>query len=379
MTHRERVLAALDHIEPDRVPMDLGGSLASTVVADAYPALRAELGLPPHGGTDMWKYASLAEIEEDVRRALDVDIVHAPRATGAGASTKVLSDDRFIDEWGVQWHKPEGGHYYVEHAPFEKEATVQAVERHRWPTGAEVVKTEGLIDTLKRIRKETGCAVSMELRGRVMSMGQFLRGFEDWMVDLAGNEPFVEALLERTTQIQIEANDLVLKQVEGWVDIVYTSDDLGCQNGPLISPDCFNRLFKPHFRRVWEHARRNTSARLMHHCCGSCVRFIADFIELGVQAINPVQVSAAGMDPASLKAEFGKHLTFWGGVDTRSVMPRGTPEDVRREVARRIREMAPGGGLILAAVHNLQKEVPPRNIVELYRAGRELGRYPISV
>ncbi len=357
--------------------MDLGGSLASTIVGSAYPALRAELGLPVREGGDTWKYASLAEIDEDVRQALDVDIIHAPRATGAGAAVKILSDDRFIDEWGVQWHKPEGGHYYVEHAPFEVEATVEAVERYRWPEPRDIVQMCGVVEALQRIRRDTGYAVSMELRGRVMSMGQFLRGFENWMTDLVMNEPFVEALLERTTQIQIAANDIVLKQVEGLVDIVYTSDDLGGQSGPLISPDCFRRLFKPHFRRVWEHARANSSAKLMHHCCGSVYGFIPDFLELGVQVLNPIQVSAAEMDPVRLKAEFGRHLAFWGGVDTRHVMPRGTGAEVRKEAGRRIREMAKGGGYILAAVHNLQPEVPAANIVELYRAAKELGVYPI--
>jgi uroporphyrinogen decarboxylase len=378
MTHRERVMAALNHQEPDRVPMDLGGSLASTVAGSAYPALRAELGLPVHEGRDTWKYAQLAEIEQDVRAALDVDIVHAPRATGAGAALRILSEDRFIDEWDVQWRKPKGGHYYIEHAPFEKEGTVQAVDRHRWPVASDIVQMAGVVESLKRLRTETDYAVSMELRGRVMSMGQFLRGFEDWMVDLAMNEPFVQALLERTTQIQIEANDIVLRQVEGLVDIVYTSDDLGGQNGPLFSPDCFRRLFRPHFQRIWEHARARTSAKLMHHCCGSAYAFMGDFVELGVQALNPVQVSAARMEPAKLKAEFGRHLTFWGGVDTRQVMPRGTPAHVRKEVARRIGEMAPGGGYILAAVHNLQPEVPPPNIVAMYKAGKELGRYPLE-
>jgi len=123
MTHRERVLAALNHEEADRVPMDLGGSLATTMVGDAYPALRKALGLPIHESADARMYASLAEIEEDVRAALDVDIAHAPQIAGAGSATEVISDDTFLDEWGVRWHKPEGGHYYVERAPFADEAT----------------------------------------------------------------------------------------------------------------------------------------------------------------------------------------------------------------------------------------------------------------
>ncbi len=379
MTHRERVLAALNHEEPDRVPMDLGGSLASTVVGEAYPALREALGLPVHDHADARVYASLAEIEEDVRVAFDVDLVHAPQAVGAGSAKQIVSEDTFIDEWGVRWHKPEGGHYYVERAPFADDATPQAVDAYPWLDPEEMVNLDGVVDALEKLRAESDYAISMELRGRVLSLGQFVRGFEDFMVDLAINEPFVEALFERTTAIQIAVNDIVLREVGDLVDIVYTSDDLGGQNGPQVSMDCFRSLLKPHFQRIWAHIRANTQAKLMHHCCGSVYAYLADFIELGVEALNPVQVSAADMDPARLKAEYGQHLTFWGGVDTQTIMPRGSTVEVREEVARRIRQMALGGGYILAAVHNLQPEVPPANIIALYEAGKELGVYPLKL
>jgi len=279
MTHRQRVLAALEHEEADRVPMDLGGSLASTIVTPAYQGLRAELGLADEGSQDAMRFASLAEVDEDVRRALDVDIVHAPRAFGTAANTKILSEDRFIDEWGVQWHKPEHGHYYVERAPFEGESTLSAIDRYDWPEPKDIVQLEGLVESVKALRARTDRAISLELAGRVMSMGQFLCNFEKWMADLALEPSFVEALLDRTTQIQIEVNEIVLDAVGDQVDIVYTADDLGGQNCPLISPEYFQRLFKPHFRRIWQHIRGKTSAKLMHHCCGSVYPFIGDFID----------------------------------------------------------------------------------------------------
>lgn len=375
MNHRERVMAALNHEEPDRVPMDLGGTLASTVVGQAYAGLRAELGLANQETTEALRYASLADIDEDLRAALDVDIIHAPRAFGTGEHLEIVSESAFVDEWGVGWRKPEKGHYYVEQPPFANEASSKAVESHKWPEPEDITQVEGLADSIRRIRKETDYAVSLELRGRTLSFGQFLRGFDDWMMDLACNESFVDALMERATQIQLEANDIVLREVGDLVDVVYTADDLGGQNGPLVSPDMVRRFFNPHFRRLWGHIRERTPAKLLHHCCGSIYPFIGDFIEMGVQALNPIQVSARNMDPAKLKAEFGGQLTFWGGVDTHEVMPWGAVTDVRQEVEKRISQMAPGGGFILAAVHNLQPEVPPANIVELFRAGKELGRY----
>lgn len=379
MTHRERVLSALNHQEPDRVPMDLGGCLASTVVGENYPALRGELGLPELDTQETLHYAGLALVDEDVRQALDIDIIHAPNAFGTSAGVELISADTFIDEWGVRWHKTEHGHFYVEHAPFEEDATPAAVERHAWPSVDSLVDLRGFADAVRKLRTETDYAISMEMRGRTMSIGQFLRGFEQWMMDLAMNRPFVEALLERTTQIQVEVNDMLLREAGDLVDIVYTSDDLGGQDGPLFSPAYFDEIFRPHFQRIWGHIRDHTPAKLMHHCCGSVYPFIGPFIDLGVEALNPVQVSAADMAPAKLKAEFGQHLSFWGGIDTRTVMPQGTVEAVRDEVRRRILEMGPGGGYILAAVHNLQPEVPPANIVAMFQAGKAFGQYPLRL
>jgi len=377
MTHRERVLTALSHQEPDRVPMDLGGCLASSIVGRGYPELRRELGLPVHEGDETLRYVGTAAIEEDVRQALDVDILHAPNAFGTSDAVQIISGNAFVDEWGVRWHRPEGGHYYVERAPFEDDGTVAAIEGHDWPTAGQLANTKGLAEQIGRMREETDYAISLELRGRVLSIGQFLRGFGNWMTDIGDGGPSVEALLEHTTTLQMQANEMILGEVGHLVDIAYTSDDLGGQGGPLVSPRCFQQLLRPHFARIWADIRGKTSAKLMHHCCGSVRAFIPDFIELGVQVLNPIQVSAADMEPARLKAEFGENMCFWGGVDTRQVMPRGSVEEVREEVRRRIGEMARGGGYILAAVHNLQPEVPVANVVALYRAGSEIGRYPL--
>ena len=378
MNHRERVRTALNLEQPDRVPMDLGGSLASTIVSSAYPALRSELGLPAHDAPESLRWAALAQIEEDVRQELDLDIVHAPRAFGTLAVVQVPSEDRFVDEWSVQWHKPKKGHYYVERTPFAQEATPAAVARHDWPEPESLVSLDGLVEQVRRLRQDTDYAICLELRGRVMSIGQFLRGFQSWMMDLAGNHDFVEALLEKTTDLQTAVNQAILNELGSLVDIVYTADDLGGQGGPLISRDCYRNLLRPHFARIWGQARAKTSAFLMHHCCGSIRPFIGDFVDLGVQALNPIQVSAAQMVPAELKREFGHRLCLWGGVDTREVMPRGAEQDVRAEVRQRIGEMGPGGGYILAAVHNLQPEVPPANVVTLFRAGRQFGTYPLD-
>jgi len=377
MSHRERVLTALRHAEPDMVPIDLGGCLASSIVVDGYVALRRYLGLPPREPEVTWKYTGLAAIDDDVREALDVDIVHAALPKVSRTAARTFPDGSFTDEWGVYWSKPEGGHYYVKTPPLAEDCSEKALANYpHWPITGDPERVAGLAESLDALRK-TGCAISMELRGRVMSIGQFLRGFSQWMMDLACDEALVHRLLEKCTDIQIQINDQLLRAAGDRVDIVYTSDDLGGQNGLLVSPDCFRRLLKPYFARIWRHIRATSKAVLMHHCCGSIRPVIGDLIELGVQALNPIQVSAADMNPAELKREFGKDLSFWGAVDTRTVLPRGTEQDVRTEVERRIHEMGRGGGYILCAVHNIQKEVPAANVRAMYAAAREYGRYPL--
>jgi len=161
-------------------------------------------------------------------------------------------------------------------------------------------------------------------------------------------------------------------------DVVCTSDDLGFQTGPMVSPELYRELFKPRHKKFFDTVKKNTSAFVHFHCCGSIYKLLDDFIELGVDVIHPVQVAAKDMDSGILAPEFGDRLSFWGGIDTQRVLPKGTTEEVKAEVRRRIRDFAPGGGFILGAVHDIQPDVPVENIIAMYEAGREYGRYPIA-
>jgi len=291
---------------------------------------------------------------------------------------RTFADDSFEDEWGVVWSRPEGGHYYVSEAPFEQEATVAAVERHPWPDPDDPGRTRGLREEAAALRQQTDCALCMYVHGRVLSFGQFMRGFENWLMDLKLNKAFVHALLERATEVQMQMNARLLEAVGEYVDIVHVADDLGGQPGPLLSLATYRELIKPYQARIFAALKAQAPVRLMLHSCGSVAAFLGDLIDIGVDILNPVQVSAAGMDTAVLKREFGRHLCFWGGVDTQTVLPFGTPEEVRAEVRRRISDLAAGGGYVLAAVHNIQKEVPPANVLAMLDAAREYGLYSKS-
>jgi len=170
--------------------------------------------------------------------------------------------------------------------------------------------------------------------------------------------------------------DRVLAALGDSIDAVMVNDDLGTQAGPMLSPDLYRKMIKPHQRRLFAHIKPRTRAALVLHSCGSVRYAIPDLIEIGVDALNPVQVSAAGMDSAELKREFGRDITFWGGgCDTQRVLSRGSPAEVRDEVRRRIGDLAPGGGFVFCQVHNIQPEVPPANVVAMLEAAREFGGY----
>jgi len=206
---------------------------------------------------------------------------------------------------------------------------------------------------------------------------QFLRGFEDWFIDLAADEKLAAALFDATLEHSLAVAEEILKVGGDLIDVVHWGEDLGMQNGPIVSPELFRRLFKPRLKKYFDMVKKHTSAFIHFHCCGSIYKLLDDLIELGVDVIHPAQVAAKNMDSSILGPEFGDRLSFWGGVDTQRVLPSGTTEEVKAEVRRRIKDFAPGGGYILGAVHNIQPGVPVENIIAMYEAGKEYGQYPI--
>jgi uroporphyrinogen decarboxylase len=231
---------------------------------------------------------------------------------------------------------------------------------------------------LAEYRQDNDFALVLPIFGGVTGFSQYLRGFEDWYLDLGGDEKLACAIFDAATEQFIALAGAILSEVGDLIDIVAFGDDLGLQNGPMISPEQYRRLIKPRHRKTVDALKRNSNAFVLMHCCGSIAWVLDDLIELGVDAINPVQVSAKDMDTCFLKERFGARITFWGGIDTQRVLPSGTVEEVKSEVKRRITDLARGGGYILAPVHNIQPGVSAENVNAMYTAGKEYGRYPIN-
>jgi uroporphyrinogen decarboxylase len=366
---------------PDRVPVDLGSTRNSGILQAPYEALATYLGLdagaetpPDVGGHGIGKVLGLATPSEAVLQRLDVDLRGVFLGKAESSAETLLPDGpdgsaMHRDEFGVVRRCPPGGHYFdVVHSPLGGEITASDITRHPWPDPTDSGVTRGLREKALRLRETTDCALVLHLTDIFVHTTQYVRGFEAWYMDLVLAPDLIGALMDAVLEIRMEVARRALDAVGDLVDVVSTADDVADQRGPQMSLATYRSLIKPRHARYLRQIREMTDATLLYHSCGSVVDLLPDFVDMGIQALNPIQVTARGMDPASLKAQWGEHLAFWGGVDTMYVLPRGTPAEVRAETRRRIAEMGEGGGYVVAAVHNIQPDVPPENIVAMVEA-----------
>jgi len=375
MTHRERTLSALAHSPPDHVPVDLGATFSTSISAQAYASLRAWLEMPPEPALAyLLSRAANVIPAEDMLARFQLDA--RPMVIGAPDHNpgRFPSDDVYIDEWGVTWTKPADGHFINSDGPLCHLAnpTPKDLESLAWPDPDDPGRYRGLRERAKCLHNNTDHAVVLNLWVGLVHLAQFLRGFSQYLEDLLVNPAFAEALMDRIADFWTRGAERALAEAGEFIDVVAIVEDLGTQQGPLLNPPVYRRLIKPRHQKMMGAIKRQ-GKRLFLHSCGAVMAFIPDFIELGVDALNPVQVSAAGMDTKKLKREFGRDITFWGAVDTGRVLPHGTPAEVSEEVKRRIGDLAHDGGYILAAVHNIQADVPPRNVAAMYDAALEYG------
>ena len=376
---RERVLTTLNHEEPDRVPIFFGTSGVTTMLLPAYERFKELLGFsaPPRVLSRAFQYAM---IDEEVLRRLGADgrsLIPGPVASTLGAD---LGPDRFRDDWGVEWVLPPGAPYYhVVAAPLAN-ATVDDLDAFPWPDFSAPERTAGLREEARRLVEDEQCATVLMCGASTHEMISMIRGLDNWLVDLVANKEFAHALLRKVTDLQIENFRVLLEAVGDYVDIALMADDLGTQDAPIMSPKTYREMIKPYQAEQIAALKDGTDIKLFLHTDGNVYPLIGDFIEIGVDILNPVQVSARDMgDTARLKREFGRHLSFCGAIDTHRVLPQGSTDDVRAEVRRRIHDLAPGGGYILSAVHCIQPDVPPENALVMFDEAKIAGQYPINI
>lgn len=382
MTSRQRVLAALNHQEPDRVPIDLGG-FQTGIHKKAYQCLLNHLGMDDTI-TIMDPVQQLAKPCEELLQRFHIDvryvIAHGPDSFQGGIEEN-RRDGRLWhdlkDEFGIIWSMPDDQQLYMDisHHPLAN-ATIDDIADYPFPNGGDRSRFSGVREQAMQLRKETPYALSTGIGGVVYEFCWYMRGLERWFTDTIEDPAFCEALLDKTLQFWLDYYTGFLAEVGDLVDVVMIGDDLAGQFGPLFSPFFYRKVVKPRQKKLVRHIKSLTKAKIWYHTCGNCIPLIPELIDNGIDILNPVQISATEMDPCALKKQFGRQLVFWGGgIDTQHILPFATPEEVKQEVRKNLELFKPGGGYIFNNVHNIQAGVPAENIVALYDAAYEYGFY----
>jgi len=420
MNSRERVKAAVNHQQPDLVPLDLGATPVSGMHASSIYLLRQALGLDPPGTPVKVDepYQMLGQIAPDLIDALGVDAVGLcgrknmfgfenkdwkPWTLFDGTPVLVPGDfntepepngdilmypegDRSAPASG---RMPKGGYYFdtiVRQEPIDDERLDPEDNLEEFGPVSDAV-LEYFAAEADRLYQQTDKAIVANFGGTAfgdialvpapfLKHPKGIRDVEEWYVSTIARFDYVYEVFRRQCEIALANLARIYDAVGDRVGVVFvTGTDFGTQNGPFIGPAAYRRLYQPFHRRVNDWVHEHTGWKTFIHSCGSVVALLPDVVEAGFDVLNPVQCSAAGMDPKTLKERFGGQMTFWGGgVDTQKTLPFGTPDEVREEVRRRIEVFGPGGGFVFNTVHNVQACTPAENLVALYEAVREYRR-----
>lgn len=356
----------------DRVPMDLGGLAWS--ITDT----------PPYGYRRLCEFIGLRNVtvahrvgtyvvyptDERVLTYFDVDFRHVRM----GEPERELPGGIVEDAFGSQW-KPTGSFYYPINPPLKDAKSPRDVEKYtRWPNPRDPVYVQELRREAKRFWEETDYAVEGDLgiaRNNFHRYAQ-LRGFNQWLTDMRLNPELYEALADKVLEVNIGLMEAFLTEVGDYIQIVCVSDDMGYQAGPFLSVTDYRKYVKPWFKKYVKSIKQMASkVKVLYHSCGSVYPLIPDFIDCGVDILNPIQPLAKDMEASRLKHVFGEKLCFHGGIDVQRLLPFSKPDVVREQVTRFIKVMAAGGGYILAPSHELRGDIPPENIKAMYTAARE--------
>jgi hypothetical protein len=423
LTSRERVELALNHQEADRVPQDLGGTVVSGMHVTSVYKLRQALKLDEPGTPVkvVEEYQMLGEIGLDLLEAIGGDVVCVGAPTGFFGfkyenwkpwtffdGTPLLVPGEFNTDpepngdilmypegdksVGPSGRMPNGGFYFdaiIRQPPIDDDnLDIEDNLEEFGPVSSEAL--EHFENEVARLYNETDKAIVANFGGTGfgdialvpapwLKNPKGIRDIEEWYVSTVIRRDHVRAIFERQCEIALENLAKIHAVVGDKPTAVFvTGTDFGAQNGPFISPQAYCELFQPFHRRVNNWIHENTKWKAFIHSCGSVMQLIPHFIEAGFDVLNPVQTSAAEMDPATLKARFGDQITFWGGgIDTQRTLPFSTPDAVRAEVRERMRIFGPSGGFVFNPIHNVQANIPVENLVALYEAVNEYGEYPL--
>ena len=410
MTSRDRVLEAFKFKSSDQIPVDLSGHRSSGLSAMLYPKLRKALGLEPAPVRVYDPVQQLAVLDEDVLDVLGIDTIELGRAFAREEKDwnpwtlpngmdcylpRWVNPEREERRWVIRSESgriiaqlPDGASFFEQvWYPFFQEGSDtsdldKAMSESMWhtftaPPGPLTDGPEGevlLKKSAEKFRRSTDRAIIGLFGGNLLESGQRLFRNDNFLLMLAMDPPAVHDFLDRLTEIHMANLERFLGAVGNNIDIIMFGDDLGMQSGPQISPEMYREFFKPRHHLLWSRAKELADVKVMLHCCGGVRELMPDLIDAGLDTINPVQITARGMEADQLKKDFGKDIVFWGGgCNTQQILPNSKPEEVYRHVKQQLEIMSPGGGFVFQQVHNILPEVPPENILAMFQSVKDFS------
>jgi uroporphyrinogen decarboxylase len=384
LTPRERVLTAINHEEPDRVPIIIGTSNTTSIKYPAYLGLKKLLDNKspdrfiydwPELGTVLPDEAILQRLHGDARGVLDryPEWIYLKNQARPEHSP-------FMDDWGTGQSEIEPGIWFPGIHPMREAKTIAEIENYPWPDMSDPSRVSHVRETAKKLADQNEYAIiGTPWLLFPLERAFAMQGMDTFLLNLAMEPEFAEALLVKIAELCKTLMGHFLDEAGDNLDIIKIGDDIGTQDSLLMSPRMYRRILKPIHADYIQFIKERTKAKVFFHTDGDVFDLIPDFIEIGVDILNPIQTSAGKMSNLSeLKSRYGDKLTFCGAVDTHRVLPMGTQQEVRNEVKRVIDIMAPGGGYMVASVHTIMDEVPPENILAMVDAVEEFGKYPIN-
>lgn len=385
-TSFERVKTALEHKEPDKVPFDLGGSVLTGINRHCYKRLRDYIGLPDKEIQIYDVMQQLARIDDDMVELLGIDVrcVDPDQPTKKGHAIDPYIDGSYYkmkDEWGIGWQMPvDKGHYYdMFDSPLKRVENLEELDRYTWPDPTDTARYATLKARADRFVYEDKKAYILGRQyAGIWETALWMSGFEKFFCDMIINPSYAHGLMDKITELKMRYWEKALEAVGENVLVISEADDLATQNSLFCSLELYKEMVYPYHRKLFDFIKKKAKNKvyIFYHTCGAIRPIIPLLIEEGVDILNPVQVNAVNMDTKSLKKEFGKDVTFWGGgVDTQKILPFGTPEQVKDEVKRRIEDLSKDGGFIFASVHNIQSDVPPQNVMAMWETLQTYGAY----
>ena len=414
MTGRERIRCVIEHKEADRVPIDIGAMRSTGIATIAYNRLVKTLGIDD-GPSRMYDFQQqLAYPSKNIRDRFHVDAIDAGQGfledasewrewiLNDGSTCVVpkylhleIDDDSNVflkNEHGIVLGQKPASSLYTDQAYWhygDLSKLPEAIDdtdlsMHMWaipcpPFHLNIYDDEQntlFIEKIKMLHDTTDYAVMLSIGHSLFEVGSFLRKIDNFLVDIYTDRKGANRLLDKLVEKYMAILEKILHDVKDYVDIIQFGDDLGIQRGLWMDPDIIKEVFIPRYKKMWDFVHDHSDCKIFFHSCGSVYDVIPLLIDAGLDILNPVQTNTTKMEPERLKKEFGKEITFWGGgCDTRSVLPQGTPEDVKEDVKRRIEIFAKDGGFVFNQIHNVLADVPPQNMIAMYDAAYEYGGY----